>query len=265
MLNYQYLENGKPVLVLLHGLLSSHETFLPLINPLKEHFSLLLVDQRGHGKSAPEGDDYTAEAMARDLKKLLDHLSINRVFILGHSMGGRTALIFGKLYPEMVEKMIIEDMGIHIRQHRSIEKDAEKAAIAKAACIPSLFFTNKEDIHKIISPLFSYADDLMKTKVIERDGGFELKFWPDVSVMYGYQGNFTDLTSSLSETQFPVLFLIADPSVGSALTPACIEHIKTHVPRAKLLEIKGSWHNMHKTHPQEFCQAVIHFCLNLPQ
>ncbi len=262
MLNHQYISNDKPVLVLLHGLLSSLETFIPLIKMLGKDFSLLLVDQRGHGQSPPEGEDYSAEAMARDLKKLLDHLNIKQATILGHSMGGRTALMFGKLFPGMVEKMIIEDMGIHIRQPRSAEKDAEKNAIVKTAYTPTLIFSKKEDIHNLIAPLFSYADDLMKTKVVERDGVFELKFWPHVSVMYGYQGNFTDLTPALSETQFPVLFLIADPSVGSALTPGCIEHIKQHVPRAKLFEIKGSWHNMHKTHPEEFCQAVIKFCRN---
>lgn len=260
LLNHRYFPNDKPVLVLVHGLLSSLETFLPLKELLEPHFSLLMVDQRGHGQSPPSGDDYTAEAMAADLKRLLDHLQIKKIFLLGHSMGGRTALMFGKLYPDMILKLIIEDMGIHTRQIRTAERDQEKKLLAEKSYTPSLLFKNKEDIFALISPLYSYANDLMKTKVIERENGFELKFWPAVSVMYGYQGNFTDLTSTLTETQFPVLFMIADPEIGSAMTPTCIEHIKLHVPRAKLLEIKGSWHTMHKTHPKEFCQAVIDFC-----
>lgn len=263
-LHYKFFDNGRPVLVMVHGLLSSLETFLPLTEMLSPHFSLLLVDQRGHGKSLPEGDDYTVEAMARDLKELLDHLKIKKVILLGHSMGGRTALKFGHLYPEMIEKMIIEDMGILQRQSRSPERDLEKNEIAKKSYTPSLIFKSKDDILKIIGPLYSYAKDLLKTKVVAREDGFELKFWPDVSVLYGYQGNYTDLTSTLTETNFPVLFLIADPEVGSALTPSCIEHIKQRVPRAKLHEIKGSWHNMHKSNPNEFCQAVINFCLNRP-
>lgn len=263
-LHYQFLDNGKPVLVMIHGLQSSLDTFLPLTEMLTPYFSLLIVDQRGHGKSPPSGHDYTVEAMAHDLKELLDELKIKKVILLGHSMGGRTVMKFGHIYPEMVNKMIIEDMGIHQRQPRSPERDKEKDEIAKQSYTPSLIFKNKDDILKIIGPLYSYANDLMKTKVVETEEGFELKFWPDVSVMYGYQGNFSDLTSTLTETQYPVLFLIADPKVGSALTPTCIEHIKQHVPRAKLQEIKGSWHNMHKTHPKEFCQAVIEFCLERP-
>ena len=261
--HYVHIKNGKPTLVLIHGLLSSLATFIPLIPLLENSFDLLLVDQRGHGKTPPLGTDYSAKTMAEDLKNLLDHLNIKTAFILGHSMGGRTALMFGALYPKMVKKMIIEDMGIHQRQEQSSEKDLEREELAKKVFVPSLFFTNKDDILKVISPLYSYANDLMKTKVIEHDSSkFELKFWPDVSVRYGYQGNNTDLTFTLKKSSFPVLFLVADPEVGSALTPSCIEHIKTHIPRAKLQLIEKSWHTIHKTHPEEFSQAIILFLLD---
>ncbi len=260
-LHHIYKKNGKPTLVMIHGLLSSLETFIPLIPLLEKNFDLLLVDQRGHGASPPEGLDYSAESMAHDLKKLLDQLKITHAVFLGHSMGGRTVLKFGELYPTMIDKMIIEDMGIHQRQLRSNERDEEKANLAKKACIPSLIFKNKEDILTIISPLYSYAKDLLKTKVVEfAPDKFELKFWPDVSVMYGYQGNYTDLTTALTTTKFPVLFLVADPVIGSAMTATCIEHIKSHVPRAEFHLIEKSWHNIHKTHPKEFCEKIISWC-----
>ena len=80
-----------------------------------------------------------------------------------------------------------------------------------------------------------------------------------MSVLYGYQGNYTDLTSALTETSFPILFLVADPEIGSAMTKTCIEHIKKNVPRARFFEIKNSWHTIHKTHPDQLCEAVIKF------
>lgn len=261
ILHHLYIKNEKPTLVMLHGLQSSLETFTPLIAELEKHFSLLLVDQRGHGKSPPQGLDYTAEAMAQDLKKLLDHLQITKATFLGHSMGGRTVLAFGALYPEMVDKMIIEDMGIHQRVFRSPELDLEKETLAKNAYVESLHFKNKDDISTIISPLYSYAKDLLKTKVITHPDSFELTFWPDVSVMYGYQGNYSDLTPALAKTHFPVLFLIADPEVGSAMKESCIEHINNSIPRAHLKLIPKSWHNIHKSDPSAFVNAVISFCL----
>jgi len=259
-LHYKFYQSGKPVLVMVHGLLSSLETFEPLVPELQKHFDVLLVDQRGHGKSPPEGLDYTADQMARDLKVLLDTLQLKKVTLLGHSMGGRTVLRFAELFPETVDKLIVEDMGIHQRQPRSPERDEEKRLVAQKAQVPSLFFKSKDDIYKVISPLYSYANDLLKTKVIEHaPDKFELKFWPDVSVLYGYQGNFTDLTSALTSTHFPVLFIVADPEVGSAMTDKCIAHIKEFVPRAQFKMIHKSWHNIHKTHPSEFCEAVIEF------
>lgn len=261
ILNHLYIDNGKPLMVMLHGLQSSLETFTPLIPELEKSFSLLLVDQRGHGQSPPNGSDYTAEAMARDLKDLLDHLHIKKAIFLGHSMGGRTVLAFGALYPQMVEKMIIEDMGIHQRAIRTPEIDKEKANLAAHAKVDSLIFKSKEDIFKVISPLYSYAKDLLKTKVKTNSDHFELTFWPDVSVLYGYQGNYTDLTPALSQTSFPVLFLIADPTVGSAMADTCIEHIKQHVPRARLHLIPNSWHNIHKSDSVAFCKAIITFAL----
>lgn len=260
-LNHIYINNGRPLVVMLHGLQSSLETFTPLIPELEKYFSLLLVDQRGHGKSPPTGTDYTAEAMARDLKDLLDELHIKKAFFLGHSMGGRTVLAFSLLYPDMVEKMIIEDIGIEKRQERTPERDAEKNALALKAKVPSLHFKSKEEIFEVISPLYSYAKDLLKTKVINHADNFELIFWPDVSVYYGYQGNFTDLTAALTDTTFPVLFLIADPKVGSAMNETNIEHIKKYVPRAKLQLIKKAWHNIHKSDPAAFCQHLIDFLL----
>jgi len=262
-LHYKFFQSGKPVLVMIHGLLSSLETFEQVVPDLQKDFDVLLVDQRGHGKTPPEGTDYTADQMARDLKVLLDSLGLRKVTLLGHSMGGRTVLRFGELFPDMVDKLIVEDMGIHQRQQRSQERDLEKLETAKQSQVSSLFFQSKDDIYKIISPLFSYAKDLLKTKVIEHGPEkFELKFWPDVSVLYGYQGNYTDLTSALTSTTFPVLFIVADPAVGSAMTEKCIQHIRESVPRAHFHFIPKSWHNIHKTHPKEFCEAIIEFAKN---
>lgn len=258
-LHHQYINNGKPLLVFVHGLLSSLDTFIPLIPLLEKENSLLLVDLRGHGATPPSGTDYTSEAMALDLKELVDDLRIKKFSIVGHSMGGRVALAFGKKFPEMIEKMIIEDMAIHARHIRSEQKDEEKRSIAKDAEVSSLTFNSKDEIFKLISPLYSYADNLLYTKVNEVDGKFVLKFWPHVSVLFGYQGNYTDLTSALTATNFPVLFINADPRKGSVLSATCVEHIEKTVPRAKIVVIENAGHSVHKTHPKQFVTTLLNF------
>lgn len=258
-LNFKYIDNGKPLIVFIHGLLSSLETFIPLIPMLESHNSLLLIDLKGHGETPPEGDDYTAHAMAKDVNELTIALGIKTFSILGHSMGGRVALAFLELYLDKVEKLIIEDMGIHQRQFRTDARDEEKFKLANSVEVTSLVFNSKEEIYPLISPLFSYAKNLLHTKVIEADGKFRLKFWPHVSVLFGYQGNYTDLTNALVKSNVAVLFINADPEQGSALADSCIEHITKHVPRAKIVVIPNAGHSVHKTHPKEFAATVLSF------
>lgn len=258
-LNFKYIDNGKPLLVMIHGLLSSLDTFLPLVPLLESQNSLLLVDLKGHGETPPEGLEYTAHAMAKDVNELVQSLGIKKFSVLGHSMGGRVALAYAELFPEQLEKLIIEDMGIHQRQVRTSARDEEKNTLAKSVEVTSLNFNSKDEIYPLISPLFSYAKNLLHTKVTEMDGKFKLKFWPHVSVLFGYQGNYSDLTNALIETDIPVMFINADPEQGSALAESCIEHIKKNVPRAKIVVIPNAGHSVHKTHPKEFVATVQYY------
>ncbi len=91
---------GPLPLVLVHGFPFEHSLWNEVAAQLESETRLLLPDLRGYGLSpAPEGI-YTMEAMAADLKVLLDRLGIQRVALAGHSMGGYVALAFAEAYPE---------------------------------------------------------------------------------------------------------------------------------------------------------------------
>ncbi len=259
--HYLYYRNGdKPVLVLIHGLMSSYETFLSLVPYLKEDYSLLLVDQRGHGKSHDTGFDYHLETMASDLKKLLDSLAIKKIFLLGHSMGARTALMFGYKYPDMIKKMIIEDMAIHQRVHGNPILDAEKLELAKKSIRENYLFNSRDEAYQYLTQYFQNALELAKNKVEKRsDGMFELKFDPKVAILYRHQGNNTDLTYTLKLTNFPVIFILGDRNNGSIVSAECIAHIQTEISRAKIQVIKNAGHSVHKTHRQEFINHIRYF------
>ena len=95
-------ERGKgPLpLMLVHGFPFEHSLWNEVAAQLESETRLLLPDLRGYGLSpTPEGI-YTMEAMAADLKALLDRLGIQRVALAGHSMGGYVALAFAEAYPE---------------------------------------------------------------------------------------------------------------------------------------------------------------------
>ncbi|MBZ4042386.1 alpha/beta fold hydrolase [Flavobacterium hibisci] len=77
---------------------------------VKEGFRVIVPDQIGFGKSSkPDNFQYTFQQFAENTKKILDHLGIKKTAVLGHSMGGMLATRFTLMYPETVEKLVLEN------------------------------------------------------------------------------------------------------------------------------------------------------------
>ncbi len=95
ILNHRVLGEGQP-LIILHGLFGSLDNWITLGKRFSEHFKVVLVDQRNHGKSFHD-DAFDYGVMAEDLENLIDHLSLENSILLGHSMGGKTVMQFAAL------------------------------------------------------------------------------------------------------------------------------------------------------------------------
>ncbi len=108
-LNYKIVGTGKP-LVILHGLFGSADNWLSIARELDKEFTMYLVDQRNHGDS-PHDDEWNYEVMVEDLKELLDDEGLDKAYLMGHSMGGKTVMNFALKYPERVEKLIVADIA----------------------------------------------------------------------------------------------------------------------------------------------------------
>jgi len=102
--------NGKTV-VLLHGKNFNGAYWKTTTEALiKEGYRVVIPDQIGFGKSSkPIGYQFTFQQLALNTKKMLDELRINKIHLLGHSMGGMLATRFTLMYPEIVEKLILEN------------------------------------------------------------------------------------------------------------------------------------------------------------
>ncbi len=102
--------NGKTI-VLLHGKNFNGAYWKTTIDALnKEGFRVVVPDQIGFGKSSkPTSYQYTFQQLALNTKTVLDTLNIDKIYLLGHSMGGMLATRFALMYPEIVEKLILEN------------------------------------------------------------------------------------------------------------------------------------------------------------
>ena len=99
-----------PTLIILHGVFGSSDNWKTLANQLKNTFKVYLVDQRNHGLS-PHSDEFNYQVMADDLKELLYDEQVEKCILLGHSMGGKTAMNFAVQFPEKIIKLIIVDIA----------------------------------------------------------------------------------------------------------------------------------------------------------
>ena len=102
--------NGKSVL-LLHGKNFNGAYWKTTIDALtKKGFRVVIPDQIGFGKSdKPDNFQYTFQQLAENTKQILDTLGIKKIAVLGHSMGGMVATRFALMYPEVTEKLILEN------------------------------------------------------------------------------------------------------------------------------------------------------------
>src|SRR4051812_14696740 len=103
-------KKGGPWLVFLHGLLGSTRNWMNIVPAFEENWQVLNIDQRGHGKSIKRDSGYAPQDFAQDLKEILSELKISEAVLVGHSMGGRNALTFTSLFPQMVKKLVLEDI-----------------------------------------------------------------------------------------------------------------------------------------------------------
>ena len=134
-LYYETYGEGEPLL-LLHGNSQSILAFTHQIPEFAKHYRVIAVDTRGQGKSTEDGQRYTYELFAEDMKALLDELGLDSVNVVGWSDGGNTGLLLAMKYPKKVKKLVTMGANIYINNtviDKSVLKEAEKRQKAFAA------------------------------------------------------------------------------------------------------------------------------------
>src|SRR5690554_7719154 len=101
-LNFRKTGQGDP-LIILHGLFSSRDNWLSIAKGLENDYTLYLVDQRNHGDSG-DAEEWNYQVMAEALAEFMVEQGLETAHLLGHSMGGKTAMAFALQQPEKVNK-----------------------------------------------------------------------------------------------------------------------------------------------------------------
>lgn len=116
-----------PVIVLIHGMAGSSETWAPLVAPLARRHTVVAPDLLGHGASAKPRGDYSLGALASGIRDLLAALGHDRATVVGHSLGGGVAMQFAYQFPERCERLVLVSSG---------GLGAEVSALLRALSLP---------------------------------------------------------------------------------------------------------------------------------
>ncbi|MDG1285312.1 MAG: alpha/beta fold hydrolase [Flavobacteriaceae bacterium] len=251
VLHSNIIGEGKPFIIL-HGFLGMGDNWKTLAKQFSNlGFQVHLVDQRNHGRSFHDSE-FNYEVLAADLKQYCSHHTINNMVLLGHSMGGKTAMLFAALYPELISKLIVADIS---PRFYPVHHDA----IMEGLC--SLNFEEISSRKEAEIQLSNYVSDAETRQFLLKN---IYRISPSV---LGLRINLKVLKTNVSEVgealpsnlnfQKDTLFLRGDKSEYISTQDEAL--IKHQFPTAVVKTISNAGHWLHAENPVEFFNSVCTF------
>jgi esterase len=249
-----FKESGQGgAVILLHGLLGSSDNWHPVARRLAENFHVFALDQRNHGQS-PHNDEMDYSLMAADVDEFMAARKIQTAFVIGHSLGGKTAMQFALQFPHRVEKLVVADMA-----PRAYAPAHDKIFAALLA-LDLKSFQTRTQIEDALAPEISSLNlrrFLLKNLGRDADGKF---FWK--INLRGLSENYPKLGDAIfAATPFakPALFIRGGKS--NYLKPEDEPLIRELFPRSEIQNIADAGHWVHADAPDDFLRLARDFLL----
>ena len=251
LLHSNIIGEGQPFIIL-HGFLGMGDNWKTLAKQFSSlGFELHLVDQRNHGRSFHDSE-FNYEALASDLLYYFDHYGLKNCILLGHSMGGKTAMLFASLYPELVSKLVIADISprFYPVHHDTIldglaSLDFQKITTRKEADLQlSRYVQEPETRQFLLKNIYWVSPGVL---------GLRINL-PALSIHVSEVG---EALSSFLNYAKESLFLRGDKSEYISLEDEAL--IRTQFPNSSVQTITNAGHWLHAENPLEFYQSVRSF------
>ncbi|XP_043860681.1 protein ABHD11-like [Dromiciops gliroides] len=259
-LSYKLLDSQDthPPLVFLHGLFGSKMNFQSIAKALGQQTGrkVLTVDARNHGDS-PHSPDSSYEAMSADLQALLPQLGLAPCVLIGHSMGGKTAMILALQRPELVERLILVDISplptTAISDFSSYLAAMKSMQIPKELPLSQARKVAHEQLSHIIKDVA--VRQFLLTNLVKTNGQFMWRV--NVEALTQQMDKIMDFPRLQKSYPGPTLFLSGANS--EFIQPSHHPEIKRLFPQAQILSIPGAGHWIHADQPQDFMASVKRF------
>ncbi len=247
-----YLEYGQgPPVILLHGLLGSKANMAGIARVLAERYHTYTVDLRNHGDSFHHGS-MTYRTMAADLGGFMDDHEIDRAVIIGHSMGGKSAMQFALSFPERVEKLVVVDIA-----PKRYENPEWEGYIKAMLSLDLHKLESRKEAERLLEkdiPDTIYRQFLLSNLVNVEDGGYNWK--PNLEgILEAERHICAEVTGSANSLE--TLFITGSNS--TYVEDKDREFIKELLPASKFVIVTNAGHLIHIEAREKFIQIVGDF------
>lgn len=254
------LQAFKP-LFLLHGLFDCSLSWKPIADQLSDRFDVHLLPLRNH-RDAKRYPSMSFDEMADDIKKYADENKIGKFYLVGHSLGGKTAMRFAQKYPQMLEKFVAVDIspcrGNSLVEYNAIITNLLNQVLA----LKNLPLSDYHCLSDFAAGIKDFDDDTKRAIIgnINFDGQ-KFSWFLNIDAIFN---NFDKLTGGFEVDDFinskinvPVLFIKAENS--EFLPKSDFKAIEYIFPNSGIVEISGCTHRIHLEKPQILSDEIRKF------
>jgi pimeloyl-ACP methyl ester carboxylesterase len=271
-INYAEGPASGPPLVLLHGIISRWQYFLPLIPTLWVRWHIYALDFRGHGKSGRVKGQYQLRDYVKDTVAFMRNQLTEPAVLFGHSLGGAIALIIAAKLPRAVRAVVVGDTPLCLE---SLQESMDPNLFVAWRNLARSGHSVKEIASGLAdTPVLLAAGD-KKARLGDLPGmdaaflEFEAKSLSELDsesldpLIGGRMFEGHNEKELLSAIFCPVLLLQGNPSLGAAMTDRDVESTLSILPHATHVRIEDAGHELHLNHAESIRRAVTYFLESL--
>lgn len=242
---------GQPLLIL-HGFLGMGDNWKTLGGEFSEAgYQVHLIDQRNHGRS-PHTQEFSYLEMAKDVKEYIDTHTLKNVILIGHSMGGKTAMTTACLFPHVIEKLVVVDIApkYYAPHHQQI--------LEGLTAVDNAELSSRGEAEELLSKYIKESGVrlfLLKNLYWKSKGKLALRINLEV-LKEKIEAVGEALPNDYNYNQ-PALFVKGGKS--AYIAPEDEELISKHFPESEIVIIPKAGHWVHAEKKKEFFAAVIQF------
>lgn len=238
---------GTPIMVL-HGLFGSGDNFGHIARTLSASFDMIVVDERDHGRS-PHTGRITYPLMAEDVHALVMKLGLKDIVLVGHSMGGKTAMTFAQRWPQLLKHLVVIDIGP--RQYPIGDHAAIIQALASSNLPAKTTRKEVEDHLSAYIPEPGVVQFLMKSLYWEQPGKLAWRF--NVPLL---QHDINDILGAMGPETVKVPTLFIRGGKSPYIPREDLPQIKEQFPNSRVETIAFAGHWVHAQAPDEVMALI---------